>query len=407
MTITGIKIRNFRGIRQLELQDLDKHVNLFVGINGAGKSSLLDAISNIMSWFVAKMQSTTGRGKDISVKDITLHSKGGSTIGLQLDEGDWCTLFRSMEMVKTGKSDLSTLNDYVKVLRENVAINNNASVPVFVHYGVERAVSDIPLRIRHGNKSSVMDTYTNALVSRASFRDFFAWFREQEDIENEKIRENPSYRDRGMEAIREVMYKMFPDFRDMRVKRSPRSIQIRKGEEVLRLEQLSDGEKCYVALVCDLVRRLILANPGDGSPLSGDGVVLIDEIDLHLHPEWQRDVVSRLVMTFPNCQFFMTTHSPIVASDVEGKVFTMTDGRAEERFTYGKDSEQILALAFNVLNARNKQVQQMIDETYASIHAGEDNKADKQLLSLIEKIGADDPVVSRLKLEMIRQRMKR
>jgi predicted ATP-binding protein involved in virulence len=112
-------------------------------------------------------------------------------------------------------------------------------------------------------------------------------------------------------------------------------------------------------------------------------------------------------MTFPNCQFFMTTHSPIVASDVEGKVFTMTDGRAEERFTYGKDSEQILALAFNVLNARNKQVQQMIDETYASIHAGEDNKADKQLLSLIEKIGADDPVVSRLKLEMIRQRMKR
>lgn len=406
MKISGIRIDYFRGIRHLELLDLDRHINLFVGINGAGKSSLLDAISNVMSWFVARMQSNTGRGKDIPVNDISIHTNNGCTVSIQLNGWDWCTLYRSREMVKTGKSDLSVLNQMVKDFR--MREDPNASVPVFVHYGVGRSVADIPLRIKKSERNGgTADAYTNALVSRASFRDFFAWFREQEDLENEHIREDATYRDRGMEAIREAMKKVFPEFGDMRVRRSPRSIQIRKGNDVLRLEQLSDGEKCYIALVCDLTRRLTIANPGGGSPLTGEGIVLIDEIDLHLHPEWQRDVVSKLVSTFPNCQFFMTTHSPIVASDVEGKVFAMTGGQAEERYTYGKDSEQILASTFNVLNARNKQVQALIDDTYAVIHSGNEGLAKEMLQALSEKIGADDPVIARLNVEMVRQKARR
>lgn len=407
MVITGIEISGFRGIEHLELLELDRHTNLFLGVNGAGKSSLLDAISNVMSWFVARMQSVSGRGKDIPVNDISLFSNSGCTLKIQLDGGDWCSLYRSQDRVKTGKSDLSTLNVLVRDLRDRIASNDKASVPIFVHYGVSRAVVDIPLRIKHSQRGGVTDAYTNALVSRASFRDFFSWFREQEDFENEQIRENPSYRDKSMEAIREAMGKIFPNFGDMRVKRRPRSIQIRKGNNVLRLEQLSDGEKCYIALVCDLTRRLSIANPGDGSPLLGAGIVLIDEIDLHLHPEWQRDVVSRLVTTFPNCQFFMTTHSPIVASDVEGKVFAIEDGQAMERFTYGKDSEQILASAFSMLNARNKRVQLLIDDAYKAIHSGDNEGVTTRLQELVEIIGADDPAVARLKVEMARQRNRR
>ena len=207
-------------------------------------------------------------------------------------------------------------------------------------------------------------------------------------------------------AIREAMTKVFPDFGDMRVRRSPRSIQIRKGNDVLRLEQLSDGEKCYIALVCDLTRRLCIANQSNGNPLLGEGVVLIDEIDLHLHPEWQRDVVTRLVSTFPNCQFFMTTHSPIVASDVKGKVFAMSDGQAAERYTYGKDSEQILASAFNVLNARNKHVQELIDDAYSALQVGDELQAEVRIKAVEEELGSDDPAVIRLKVEMIRQKAR-
>ena len=403
MLITGIVIQNFRGIRDLNIFDLDQHTNLFVGKNGAGKSSLLDAISNVMSWFVARMLSNTGRGRDIRVNDISLHAKEGCTIRLQLDEREWCSLYKSTEMNKSGKSDLSALNWIVKDLKERIFDNPHTSVPIFVHYGVGRVVADIPLRIRKNPKHDVTNAYVEALDSSASFRDFFAWFREQEDIENEFIRENPSYRDKGMEAIRNAMSKIFVEFSDMRVRRSPRSIQIKKEGEVLRLDQLSDGEKCYIALVCDLTRRLTIANPTMENPLQGNGIVLIDEIDLHLHPEWQMDVVSRLVNTFPNCQFFITTHSPIVASDVAGKVYVMEGGNAYRRNTYGKDSEQILASAFGVLNPRNKMVQEKIDAAYEAIRAGHKDKAEALLSEIKGIVGIDDPVVSRIKLEMARK----
>lgn len=405
MHIIGIEIQNFRGIRELSILNLDNHTNLFVGKNGAGKSSFLDAIANVMSWFVARMLSNTGRGRDIPVKDISLHSKEGCMIRLQIDGGGWCSLYRSTEMKKNGKSDLSVLNRLIKELRDRISDNEQASVPVFVHYGVSRAVADIPLRIRKNPKRNVTNAYVEALDSSASFRDFFAWFREQEDLENEKIREDTTYRDRSMEVIREAMSSVFTEFSDMKVRRSPRSIQIRKGNEVLRLDQLSDGEKCYIALVCDLTRRLTIANPASKKPLEGHGVVLIDEIDLHLHPEWQMDVVSRMVRTFPNCQFFITTHSPIVASDVAGKVYAMEDGNAYIRNTYGKDSEQILASAFGILNSRNKEVQDKIDRAYNAIRKGEMKEAEELLRVVIETVGNDDPVVSRIRLEMERKKI--
>ena len=404
MRITGIEIQNFRGIRELSIKDMDSHTNLFVGKNGAGKSSLLDAVANVMSWFVARMLSNTGRGRNISVNDITLHAKEGSLIRLQIDGGEWCSLYRSTEMKKNGKSDLSVLNRLVKELRERINDNEQTSVPVFVHYGVSRSVADIPLRIRKNPKCDVTNAYVEALDSSASFRDFFAWFREQEDLENEMIRDDSKYRDKIMEAIREAMSSVFTEFSDMKVRRRPRSIQIKKDNEVLRLDQLSDGEKCYIALVCDLTRRLTIANPASDSSLKGNGIVLIDEIDLHLHPEWQMDVVSRLVKTFPNCQFFITTHSPIVASDVAGKVYVMEEGNAYIRNTYGKDSEQILASAFGILNPRNKIVQEKIDRAYDAIRNGEMDVAEELLGDVIKTVGNDDPAVSRIRLEMARKK---
>lgn len=401
--ITGIEIHNFRSIRDLSILEFDRHANLFVGKNGAGKSSLLDAISNVMSWFVARMLSNTGRGRDIAVNDIGFRSKEGAEIRLQLDGDQWSSLYRSKEIKKDGKSDLSPLNALVKTLRESIEANPQTSVPVYVHYGVGRVVADIPLRIRKNPKRDVTNAYVEALESSASFRDFFAWFREQEDLENEYIRENPQYRDRGMEAIRDAMSKVFSEFSDMRVRRSPRSIQIKKEGDVLRLEQLSDGEKCYIALVCDLTRRLTIANPAIANPLDGAGIVLIDEIDLHLHPEWQMDVVTRLITTFPNCQFFVTTHSPIVASDVKGRVFVMERGQAYPRVTYGKDSEQILASAFGVANPRNKTVQGMMDDAYTAIREGRMDAAKGILADIASAVGQDDPVVSGIKLEMARR----
>ena len=81
--------------------------------------------------------------------------------------------------------------------------------------------------------------------------------------------------------------------------------------------QLSDGEKCTLALFGDIARRLAIANPSLDDPLQGDGVVLIDELELHMHTSWQRKVISMLKKTFPNIQFIITTHSPQILGEVD------------------------------------------------------------------------------------------
>jgi predicted ATP-binding protein involved in virulence len=120
---------------------------------------------------------------------------------------------------------------------------------------------------------------------------------------------------------------------------------IRKGTSTLVIDQLSDGEKLLLALTADLARRLAIAYPNLGDPLKGEGIVLIDEIELHLHPAWQRRVLSSLQRTFPSCQFIVTTHSPQVLSEVPNDAVVLVKDFQFVRPaapTAGRDSNAIL-----------------------------------------------------------------
>lgn len=99
-----------------------------------------------------------------------------------------------------------------------------------------------------------------------------------------------------------------------------------------------------MALVGDIARRLAMMNPSLENPLHGDGIVLIDEVDLHLHPTWQRSIIERLTMTFPNCQFVLTTHSPLVISDCkEVLVYSLENGElVPVPSQYGQDANSVL-----------------------------------------------------------------
>ena len=98
-------------------------------------------------------------------------------------------------------------------------------------------------------------------------------------------------------------------------------MEVVKDGEVFNIEQLSDGEKSLIAMIGDLARRLSIANPGVREPLHGRGIVLIDEVELHLHPAWQRDILPRLMNTFPNVQFMVTTHSPLVLAQLNSALY--------------------------------------------------------------------------------------
>ncbi|MGN5028989.1 AAA family ATPase [Aeromonas rivipollensis] len=91
------------------------------------------------------------------------------------------------------------------------------------------------------------------------------------------------------------------------------------------VEQLSDGQRIFLSLVADLARRMIMLNPRLDNPFEGSGIVLIDEIELHLHPQWQQDIIENLRTIFPNIQFIITTHSPIVLSTVDKRCIRQFD----------------------------------------------------------------------------------
>lgn len=123
-----------------------------------------------------------------------------------------------------------------------------------------------------------------------------------------------------LEIVTKTIEKFIPEYSNLRVTRIPSPhMLVEKNGETIRLDQLSDGEKNMIAMIGDIARRLSMANPGMENPLEGDGIILIDEIDLHLHPLWQRVIVSKLTEVFPNCQFIVSTHSPQVLSHVKAE----------------------------------------------------------------------------------------
>jgi hypothetical protein len=152
-------------------------------------------------------------------------------------------------------------------------------------------------------------------------------------------------------------------------------------------------------MVGDLARRLAIANPEMEKPELGSGVVLIDEIELHLHPKWQRMVIPALLRTFPNCQFIITTHSPQVLGEVkDGKIYRLANTEsgvtAEIVRTYGRDSNRILEDEMGVPK-RSQEIKDGLRDLFRLIDDGNLPKARELQTFLKEEIGFDEPEFAR------------
>ena len=173
---------------------------------------------------------------------------------------------------------------------------------------------------------------------------------------------------------------------------------VHKSDEELRVDQLSDGEKCTLAMVGDLARRMAIANPDLDDPLDGDGVVLIDELDLHLHPGWQRHVVSALQETFPNCQFVVSTHSPQIVSHVlPERIWLLErtkDGVSASRpaESFGQTAGRILEDVMDVPE-RPQEIKERLSDLFLAIQQDELGKAKQLLSDLAGTIGSDPDLV--------------
>ncbi len=403
--LTHLSLDGYRGLGDFDLE-FDPRLTVLIGANGAGKTSVLDALAMLLGrLFDGLPPDPTHR--EWSLDDITVSRDrldGAATLeigqsSLKLRQG------RDLDGPAGGEAPTDT----VRRLRAQVrAEPDAASLPIAVYYTTARsqAASDAP-----GEPSDAppwqlrLEAYRGALTGQQTgFAGFFRWFKAREDLENAERTRDPQYRDRPLSAVRRAIADLMPGFHDPRIQRRPLRFCVDKGSTTLTSDQLSSGERGLIALVGDLARRLADANPGRPDPLHGPGIVLIDEVELHLHPGWQRLVLPGLLRAFPGCQLVVTSHSPQVVGHVEAdqvRILRRADGRVEVSQpdgAYGLDANRLLEDVFGV-DRQPEEIGRRIRELYAHLDAGRVDEARAIYDRLVERIGIPDhPELARARI---------
>ncbi len=422
MKVKNIKIKNYRGFKKLNII-FNEHINVFVGENGAGKSSILDLIAVFLNNLTVKFLGGYNREieQNLTMLDINIDEQETiNKISVSIDKNINYGLYEdlvSWELrrdFRGGKSNFKELNSYLDEYRKIFKTYPDQSIPIFKYFQSQRIATEKQKKSTSKKRylAEQLKAYEYAFDKILAFDEFISWFIEEENKENRtKVTLNDlSYTNPKLNAIRNAItlfLKSFPSIsydnlrvedRNFNLKTSEKSsLVIDKDKQTFNLKQLSDGEKVLILMVSDIAHRLALANPAKENCLEGTGVIIIDEIDLHLHPAWQREVIPCLKATFPNIQLITTTHSPQVLSNVERSNIHIIENFQlikETPYTYGNDSNTILKDLFNI-NERPKHTERKLEKLYDLIEEEKEDETLKLLDELKKQLGDENPELLR------------
>jgi len=405
MKIKSIGIKNYKVFKDLNLVLNGKSVVIF-GENGVGKSTVLSAMNYIFRVFLNQMNPAQSKAFERFEDEMITVGEKQLAITAEIKLDDYFLLQRVYKKNERNKrtNELTYPKLNYTLFRERFKAlylsSDDIGMPVFLHYGTNRVVLDIPDRIRERHDFDKLTAIERAIDPQTDFRTFFEWYREREAEEVLRIKDSKDfkYEDLALACVRRAIESMIGDVKALQIKRNPTRMVVYKGDKEIRVDMLSDGEKCTLALLGDLARRLILANPGMDNPLEGSGIVLIDEIELHMHPAWQRRILNVLREVFPNIQFVLSTHSPQVLgeADTDFDIISLTldengYGVADTsiRRMDGYDSNLILE-DYMGASSRSEKKKQLVHDINRSIVDHEFEKAEAGLMELKELSGEDD-----------------
>ena len=328
MRIDRISLTNMRlvGEQTKELVlDSTKNVVILLGDNGFGKTTILDAMATIMAPYSAQFPGIA----DYQLSDLDVHinrqGRRAKFLTVEAELSDNGIVMRSVRYRKGTQTPPKANYEQMKqmaIAKKNAILAGepNVELPLFAYYGTGRGQFQVPER-RRGFQQAFerWDCYKSAINPETDFKRFFGWFdlmEDQERRDREKLRDF-NYKSPVLNAVRRALSEIVTSYRNPRIETRPlRFIMDRVDQDgsthELRIEQLSEGYKIVIAMVADLAARMAEANPDMNNPLNSTGIVLVDEVDLHLHPRWQRDILSQLTKVFPNIQFVVSTHSPVI-----------------------------------------------------------------------------------------------
>lgn len=404
MKLASVEIRNFRAVEEMTLP-LHPQLTVLHGENGLGKTSVLRAIAVGLGAIPRLLPGVSGI--DFARNDLRHGSKGMYVTLHARDRGSWSrkreSVYGSLLRVDAGPHlpGLGWLNERMGRI---VAADRNGGrpeiLPIVTYYDTERTVLDVPQRRRGFPKEfHRRDALQGALSARASFRQLFQWFYaiENEELREQRDRHDFEFRHRGLTAVRYAIGGVLRDVSEPRIRTRPLRFEVTlesdRGGERLRIDQLSGGYKAVLALAADLAWRMAQGNPHLENPLASEAVVLIDEVDLHLHPSWQQRILDDLTRTFPNAQFIVTTHSPQVLTTVRPEqVVTLVreDGKIVPRGpgwgTYGAEAGDVLTVVMGVEERPRNEFSETLEQYRELIE--HDRGESEEALDLRKKLDA-------------------
>ena len=353
MIVTDLKLVNFRPIETAEVQ-FQPGFNLVVGVNGVGKTSVLDALRVCLLAFVKGANKLGVPDEALSLGDIRVGANGLSVEcrGQICSSEHTYLVHKPRDASAAHEKKAGRPREQVSDTPKTAAFLGQAPTPMrggepggrplAVVFSTNRAVASERAPRKRTAAGGTDAAFADAFASRElRLGELAHWMRAQEALHSEWAATGWA-----RAALEDTVSRFLPGYAHLRVDGDDRSpLLIDRDGSTLAVRQLSDGERGTLALVLDLTRRLVLANPELSAPATeAEAVVLVDEIDLHLHPTWQRQIVHKLTETFPRCQFIATTHSPQVVASVEpDQVHILTPaGVIRPDRSLGMDSNWIL-----------------------------------------------------------------
>lgn len=460
MKLKSLGLTAFRGFDRLDI-NFDERLTVVAGVNGVGKSTILQAIA--MAYSHSLPEFTVSREKALPVLDadiqqgkstciIEMESNGLGAAQLitfllkeSLDKGEKLALGHKQSQMK---KDLARLEkgapDYKNLKNEITWINkrlegnfekrlnwlfadthetearlkrylkSSPTQPLVVYYSTHRLLSRLPTKLQGTLPFKQGAAFSKSLTQlEISLNEFAKW---QRAIFSTRVlrKETGQYGERIMKQLQAAISSLMPQIKEfwfheenpprysvMKDATMAEQASGKKAGKQLFLGQLSDGERGLIALVFDLTRRLAIANPNLENPIAeGEALVLIDEIELHLHPKWQREVLQRLRDTFKACQFVVTTHSPLVLGEVPAscvRFLEIVNDKVSVTVpteAYGMDANRILQELMGA-PVRNREVDGELKTLFDLIDQERFYEARAAIAELERKLGGDEPELTR------------
>ncbi len=458
MKIDTLELKNFRAFKHFKCQ-FGTGVNVLVGLNGFGKTSILDAIAIGYGQFSGGFETSKDRGilnSDIRISKLTvgvgeleagdaLSGAGKFTMERQfpvevqvtVHEGDdyhfpssWS---RSRNTLKGRTTQVKELKIVAKDLQKSVQNNEKVVLPLLSYYGTGRLWKEKRLTEKKNpahQTNSRLDGYADCLDPESTYAAFAQWLRVETIADYERkmqiieehglegaVVHGSTIRGKLLKAITNAVNIVLAPSGWSNIRYSATTKEViatHKDQGDVPVSYLSDGVRNMLGMVADIAYRAVRLNPHlvENAVKETSGIVLIDEVDMHLHPQWQQLVLKNLTQAFPKIQFIVTTHSPLIISEMKPAHVHLIKQTEDAHYTTENPAQSYGLTSNDILNevmrdpstatqiSRNSEVEDALEEIHQLISVKEYESASVKIEELEEQLQGETPELVSAKMSI-------